>query len=169
LSFDTVFLQVVFAVVCLCALAGVAWRYGGPSERWGTVIIATSWLADWVIVTATGHLPPLPAYIGIEFSVGFAFLLLAFRYDESWTAWVMVLEGGILFLADGVIDRTHPFHRIYFIISNLLGFAMIGVVLLSILTAKWRLARRAARRDEYFARIHHDTLARFGADPPVET
>ncbi len=169
MSFDTVLLQVVFAVACLCALAAVAWRYGGPSEQWGTVVIAASWLADWVIVTATGHLPPLLPYIGIEFSVGFAFLLLAFRYDESWTAWVMVLEGGILFLADGVIDRTHPFHRIYFNISNVLGFAMIGVVMLSVLTAKWRLARRAARHAQYYARIHEDTLTRFGADPPIDS
>ena len=169
MSFSPFLSQLVFAIACLCALAFVAWRYGGPSERWGTVIIAADWLADAVIVTFTGHLPPLLPYIGIEFSVGFAFLLLAFRYDESWTAWVMVLEGGILFLADGLTDKTHPYHLLYFDISNILGFAMIGVVMLSVLTAKWRLARRAARHAQYYARIHEDTLTRFGADPPIDT
>lgn len=133
------------------------------------MLIAADWAVDAVIVGSTGNLPPFLPYIGIEFSVGFGFLLLAFRYDEPWTAWVMVLEGGILFLADGLVDRTHPLHALYINLSNAFSFAMIGVVMLSILTAKWRLARRAARQAAYFARIHQDTLTRFSADPPIDT
>ena len=164
----TPYLYAVLAGLVLVGTGFVAARYGGPSERWGAAIIATDWIMGAVIQAGTGHLPPYIPYIGIEFCVGFAFLLLAFRYDESWTAWVMVMEGGTLFLADGVVDPLHPLHRLYFTLSNILGVAIVGVVLGSVLTGKWRLERRAARREAAFARIHRETLSRFRADPPLD-
>ncbi len=164
----TLLLYVFLAGLVLFGTGFIAVRYGGPSERWGAAIIATDWIMGAVIQAGTGHLPPYVPYISIEFCVGFSFLLLAFRYDESWTAWVMVMEGGTLFLADGVVDRMHPLHRLYFTLSNILGIAIVGVVLISILSGKWRLERRAARQEATRARIHQETLSRFGADPPLE-
>ena len=160
-------LSLSFAVVLLGVVL-VALRYGGPSERWGLAIIATDWAAEGFIQGVTHRYPPFLAYVGIEFCVGFGFLLVAFRYGEIWAAWVMVMEGGILFVADGAVDRQSPFHELYYTISNVLSYAILAIVLVSVLTGKWRLERRAAQRSEYFARIHQETLAAFGADPPVE-
>ena len=57
MPFGFFILQVVLAIVALAALAYAAWRHGGPSERWGTAIIATSWTMDAVIEigTASAH------------------------------------------------------------------------------------------------------------------
>jgi hypothetical protein len=167
LSLATYILFLSFAAALVFAVV-VAARYGGPSERWGMAVIFVGWTTEGAVQALTQRLPPFLAYIGMEFCVGFAFLLVAFRYGEVWAAWVMVLEGGILFVADGAVDQQSPFHNLYLTLSNVFSYAILSIVLFSVLTGKWRLERRAAKQEAAFARIHQETLSRFGADPPVE-
>lgn len=122
-----------------CAMAA-AWFLGGRPERWGAVIWAVNWLLAGVVLDLrSGSL-----LIGHAMSDGVSLagmIWLALRYDRWWilasvasmTLWMTVHLSALL----------NPQLSYIGIVSALLGFSLLGVLLLGLgVLERWLAGER---------------------------
>lgn len=140
-----------------------AWWKGGPAERYGSAMVAVTWIGGLIAQRATQEWIPVLALLALEAVLAIGFLILAVRYASKWLGIAMLLEavlfslhtaemsGGVnlAWLTSQVLHRTH-FKQItandfyYLLAVNMISYCVL-MMLIGATTASW-LKRRADRR-----------------------
>lgn len=132
------------ALLIIVATPIIAWRIGGPAERWGATLNSSAALAVIAaqIVTVTAR--PAIAFLAVDFTLATGFLVLALRYSNIWLGVAMLLQSAELTLNAVTLSAGRQPSELDALGTNLISLAVVATILGGA-WANWRRAKRTPR------------------------
>jgi hypothetical protein len=174
MSFET-YISSIYTLLGLAGLAvtaAFAWWKGGPPERLGTLLLATTWLGADILRGLSGEMMPTMIMLGSDFLNAAGFLYIAMRYSSLWLGAAMMFRAIAFALhATQMSDEDAPrWHGwiIYLLVTNILSYlvllSLIGGTVATIVHRRRQARRKAQAEAEAVKRVN--PASRFIVPPP---
>lgn len=134
------------ALLIIVATPIIAWRIGGPAERWGAILNSSAALAVIAaqIVTVTAR--PAIAFLAVDFTLATGFLVLALRYSNIWLGVAMLLQSAELTLNAVTLSAGRQPSALDALITNLISLGVVATILGGA-WVNWRRSKRSSSAD----------------------
>lgn len=129
------------ALLIIAATPFIAWRIGGPAERWGALLNASAALAVIASQILTVSARPAVAFLAVDFTLATGFLVLALRYSNIWLGVAMLLQSAELTLNAVTLSAGRQPSALDALVTNLISLAVVATILGGA-WANWRRAKR---------------------------
>jgi hypothetical protein len=132
-----------FSVAALIVVGAplIAWRIGGPAERWGALINSAAVLAATAAQLVTRDARPGIPFLAADFLLATGFLVLALRYSNIWLGVAMLLQSAELTLNAVTLSAQRELTAMDALVTNLISLAVVATILCGAWT-NWRRVKR---------------------------
>lgn len=134
----------VISALLMVGAPVIAWRIGGPAERWGAILNSLLSLVVMVAQIATHTARPPIAFLFGDFLLATGFLILALRYSNIWLGVAMLLQSAELTLNAVTLSAGRQPSELDALVTNLISLAVVATILGGA-WANWRRAKRSLR------------------------
>lgn len=131
----------IAAALLIVGVPALAWRFGGPAERWGAALNSTAALAVMTAQFVTRDARPGVPFLAVDFLLASGFLVLALRYSNIWLGAAMLLQSAELTLNAVMLSAERELTALDALITNLISLAVVA----AILGGAWAQHRRRRR------------------------
>lgn len=129
------------AALLILGVPALAWRFGGPAERWGALLNSALTLTVMAGQIATKDPRPSLVVLGGDFTLACGFLILALRYSNIWLGVAMLLQSAELTLNAVTLSAGRQPSALDALVTNLISLAVVATILGGAWT-NWRRAKR---------------------------
>jgi hypothetical protein len=120
---------IIAAALLIIGVPIIAWRIGGPAERWGAALNSFLTFAILAIQIITRDARPNIPFLAADFLLATGFLVLALRYSNIWLGVAMLLQSAELTLNAVTLSAQRELTAMDALITNLISLAIVATIL----------------------------------------